>query len=992
MDERQVRITEDLAGLFRGELRCDSLTTAMYACDASLYQIEPIGVAFPRDREDVEVLAKYALSTHLQLIPRGAGTGVAGSAIGHGLIVDFSRHMRSIEQIGEDTVRVQPGVVLERLNHELREEGRYFAPDPSNVNVTTIGGMLGVDAAGSHSLRVGSTRHHVQSLELVLAGGERFEARREWLAFRRAGDYFEPEVGEASVRKRLIVSRLAKLLTDHKQLIRDRQPTGVRNSCGYYLRSVLDEERLNLPRLLVGSEGTLGLFTAATLHTSELPAYRGVVLLLFGELSAAVRAVQVIVPQQPSACDLMDRRVLSLACERNSAFRALVSPAAEAALLVEQTGYNDRQVRDRLRMVVEAVRGVEPTVSVAADAYTPDDADFLWSLPNSIVSLLTRLTGQTRPLPFVEDIAVPSEALDDFLVQAQRVFQKHDVTATLYAHAGAGQLHLRPFLPPPTPHNVDAMESLAADLYDVVFKMGGSISGEHGDGLSRTRFVRNQYGPLYSVFQQIKEIFDPHNLMNPGKIVGQDQPLIRDHLRPVVITAEETSAIVPNVIELKLKWNSREFAETTQLCNGCGSCRTQSDESRMCPFFRQAPNEESSPRAKANVGRGFLTGVLDIDELSSVEMKRLADLCFNCKQCHLDCPSQVDIPALMIEAKAQFVAANGLGGTDWILSRGHSFGRLGSTTSLAANWVLANPAARWVIEKLFGIARERKLPQFARRPFVQSARKYWRRPKPGKKDRRKTIVYFVDHFANFHDTELADAFVAILAHNQIPVHVPQNQTASGMAMISAGDLDAAREMAESNVRELAELAREGHPIVCTEPAAALCLKEEYPKLLDHPDVEVVASQVMDAGVFLSELNDKEHLRTDFAPLNLRAGYHLPCHQKALTLESPLANLLTLIPEFDVHKIEKGCSGMAGAFGLARDNFQTSLEIGRDLMQRMREPDLHIGVTECSSCKIQMEQGTKIPTLHPLKLLAYAYGLMPKIQQKLAPSNKKLIVT
>ena len=973
----------------------DPLTTVMYACDASLYQIKPIGVACPRDREDVQVLAKYALDTHLPLIPRGAGTGVAGSAIGSGLVVDFSRHMRSIERIDGDTARVQPGVVLERLNHRLREEGRYFAPDPSNVNVTTVGGMLGVDAAGSHSLRVGSTRHHVESLELVLAGGERFEARREWLAFRRAGDYLEPEIGEASVRKRLIVSRLAKLLADQKELIRDRQPTGVRNSCGYYLRGVLDAERLNLPRLLVGSEGTLGLFTAATLHTSELPAFRGVVLLLFGELSAAVRAVQVIVPQQPSACDLLDRRVLSLSCEGNPAFREIVSPAAEAALLVEQTGYNDRQVRDRLRMVVEAVRGIEPTVSVAADAYTPDDVEFLWSLPNSIVPLLTRLTGQTRPLPFVEDIAVPPEALEDFLVQAQRVFQKHDVTATLYAHAGAGQLHLRPFMPPPTPRDVDAMESLAADLYAVVFKMGGSISGEHGDGLSRTRFVKQQYGPLYAVFQQIKEIFDPHNLMNPGKVMGQDQPLIRDHLRPIVATAATTvgtAAKEPEIVELKLKWQSAEFAETTQLCNGCGNCKTQSEESRMCPFFRIAPTEEAAPRSKANVARGFLTGVLDVDEFSSREMKRLANLCFNCKQCQLDCPSKVDIPALMIEAKAQFVAANGLSGTDWILSRGHSFGRVGSATSLAANWVLANPVARWVIDKLFGIARERKLPLFARRPFVRSARKYWRRPKPGKKDRRKTVIYFVDHFANFHDTELADAFVAILEHNQIPIHVPPNQTASGMAMISAGDLDAARELAEHNVRELAELAREGHPIVCTEPAAALCLKEEYPKLLDHPDVGVVAAQVMEAGEFLAELNDKGHLRTDFSPLNLTAGYHLPCHLKKLTLESSLANLLSLIPDFDVHKIEKGCSGMAGAFGLARDNFQTSLEIGRDLMLRMREPDLQIGVTECSSCKMQMEQGTRTPTLHPLKLLAYSYGLMPMIQHKLLPSRKKLIVT
>lgn len=984
MDERQERIIEDLAGLFRGELRCDPLTLAMYSSDASLFQIRPMGVAFPVDRDDVQALAKYALNSDLPLIARGAGSGVTGAAIGDGLIVDFSRHMHAIEHVGADSVRVQPGVVLERLNHRLAEEGRYFPPDPSNIHVTTIGGMLGVDAAGSHSLRIGSMRNHVESIDLVLAGGERFEARREWLAFRRDGEYGEQDASEASVRKRLIVSRLAKLLADNADLIRERQPSGLRNTCGYFLRGVLESERLDLPRLLVGSEGTLGLFTAATLHTSPLPAFRGVVLLLFGELGLAVRAVQTITALQPSACDLLDRRVLSLACDANTVFRGIVSPAAEAALIVEVTGYSEREIRNRIRQVVESVRAIEPTCNVAADAYTDDDVEFLWSLPQTVVPMLAKLTGETRPLPFVEDVAVRPEVLEEFLTKAQHVFQEHNVTASLYAHAGAGQIHLRPFLPPPTPNDVGKLEQLASDLYDEVLKLGGSVSGEHGDGLSRTPFVRRQYGPLYSVFQQVKDIFDPHNLLNPGKVVGDGQPPFSEIIRPI-------PEIHPEVVELKLKWSPEEMSDAASLCNGCGTCKTQTDDSRMCPFFRDQQYEAAAPRSKANVVRGFLTGELDTTDFSSASMKQLANLCFNCKQCEIDCPSHVDIPALMIEAKSQYVAANGLSGSDWILSRGHSFGRLGSTLSFASNWAIGNPIARWVLEKVLGIARERKLPLFARRSFVQSARRYRHRPKPNRK-KQKAVVYFVDHFANFHDTELAEAFVAVLEHNDIPVHVPANQTASGMAMVSAGDLDSARELAELNVRELAELAREGHPIVCTEPAAALCLKYEYPKFLDHPDVDVVASQVVEAGEYLATLQSAGKLRDDFAALRMTAAYHVPCHLKKLSPTPPLVDLLSLIPEIDIRKIERGCSGMAGAFGLARDNFQQSLEIGRDLISEMQKPVYDLGVTECSSCKMQMEQGTQTPTVHPLKLLALSYGLMPQIQRKLAPSRRKLVVT
>jgi anaerobic glycerol-3-phosphate dehydrogenase C subunit len=599
------------------------------------------------------------------------------------------------------------------------------------------------------------------------------------------------------------------------------------------------------------------------------------------------------------------------------------------------------------------------------------------------VPLLARLKGNERPVPLVEDIAVPPEALHEFLVKAQRILQRHQLTASLYAHAASGQVHLRPFMPGPREEDAPRIESFARDLYEVVFAVRGSVSGEKGDGLSRTAFIRSQYGPLYRVFQQVKEVFDAHNLLNPSKIISNDQHATIRHFRPL-------AAPEPPVV-LQLQWSETPLQETAALCNGCGSCRTQDAALRMCPFFRLDPIEEASPRAKANVMRGFATGTLDPRDMSGDGMKRLASLCFNCKQCRIECPSNVDIPHLMIEAKAGYVAANGLSRADWILSRAHSFGRLGCSIAPLANRALGSPLARWWVERLIGIARRRKLPPFARRTFLKGiARELSDRQRVSRDPR--SVVYFADGYVNYHDPQLGHALLAVLRHNEVPVHVPGEQTASGMAMISAGELDAARELAQRNLRALSELARDGHPIVCTEPAAAVCLREEYPRIIDHPDVATVAAQVREAGEFLLALHAAGRLRTDFKPLDLHVGYHVPCHIQALQRGTPFLELLKLIPGLTLHRMEHGCSGMAGAFGLTTQNFEASLAIGAGLIRRMQGDDLNIGATECSSCKIQMEQGTTTPTLHPLKLLALAYGLMPELRDRLKPSGKRLIVT
>ncbi len=987
MDEQRQLMIEDLGSVLEGELLVDPLSTALYASDASLYHVPPLAVAHPRTRDDVVAIVNYAAEVDLGVFPRGAGSGVAGGCLGPGIVVDFSRYLHRILSVDASTVTVEPGVVLDELNRYLRPLGRYFPPDPSNAPVTTIGGMLAVDAAGSRSVRVGSTRDHVERLELVIGDGSVIEAGSEKLLSRGTG-------GPANLTDpyQRLCDNLERILRENEELIGEWQPALPRNCSGYHLRGVLADDRLELARMLVGSEGTLGLFTRATLHTSPLPEHRGIVLLLFGTLEEATRCVQAISTLQPSACDLMDRRVLSLGRESDLRFSSMIPAGSEAALIVEQVGMSERETRERIARVISAARATAQSTRVAFEAHDFDGVEFLWSLPRRIVPMLTRLKGATRPLPFVEDIAVPPEQLHEFLTAAQRVFQAHEVTASLYAHAAAGQLHFRPFLPAPADDSGQRLEELATSLYEEVFRLGGTVSGEHGDGLSRTPFLNKQYGPLCRVFQFVKDLFDPQARLNPGKIVpaaGESTPLefrasqfsrppTDGSTNPTLKPTQDPSD--PDLVSLGGSWTAEEFSEAATDCNGCAACRTISPQQRMCPFFRIDHSEHASPRAKANAIRSVF-GPLGTDTLVSEELRQLASLCFNCKQCQLECPGHVNVPQMMVEAKAAQATVDGMTRGDRTAAGVHDLVALGGLMPRATNWLLGQPPARWLIEKLLGIHRDRRLPALARRSFLRSLPRRWSfRPRPGA--RPKPVVYFVDHFANYHDPELATALVRILEHNDVPVYVPRDQYPSGMALITSGDLDSARRLAEWNLRELGELAREGHRIVCSEPSAVVCLQQEYPRLVDHPDAAAVAEQVVEAGTFLAELHEHGRLSLDFEELDLDAGYHTPCHLKALGTESSLRELLGLIPGLRVSTIEAGCSGMAGAWGIARDNFATSIEIGRPLISRMQQGDFGIGTTECSGCRLQMQQDSSTPTLHPLKLMALAYGLIPEIGQKL----------
>jgi FAD/FMN-containing dehydrogenase/Fe-S oxidoreductase len=993
LDQQRERIQEDLRGLIAGEVYCDDLYVQLYASDASIYEIRPLAVVRPRSTADVVASVQYAAAKRIPVHARGGGSGVAGESLGPGLVLDFSRHMRRVLGVEREAVRVQPGLVHERLNAHLRPGGRIFGPDPSNSAVTTVGSMIAIDASGSRWLKYGSVRRHVLSLQVVLCDGQVMELGREPLVDGASND--------PHPRKRELVGRLAALLTAQAEVIRANQPRSPLNRCGYNIADVLGGGLLDMAGLVAGSEGTLALVTEARLATQPLPRHRGVVLLLFESLDKAARSVCEILRWRPAACDLMDRRHLSLARQSEVRFDLLIPAEAEAVLLVEFEGDQSQEIRQQMQGLIEVVYRRARLAMGTRQAFDQEETDLFLQLPNRAQPLFYRMKGPSRPLPVVEDVAVPPEILPDFLVRMQNVLKRRQVTASLLCHAGHGQLHIQPLLDLDSPDDVERMRLMADELYEEVFAAGGTIGGEHAYGLSRTPFLKRQAGPLYEVFRQVKQIFDPGNLLNPGKIVGDDPQLLTRHLRPPMAAAglcegpEAGQSAEPHppglrdLVELQLNWDPARVEGITATCNRCGECRSQAPAVRMCPIFRFSPCEEASPRAKANLIRGILTRSIELGRVTSDRFKEVADLCVHCHSCPLECPAGVDIPKLMMESKAAYVLANGLRLTDWVMTRLDLLSALASRIAPLANWALGNRQMRWLLAKTLGIAQGRKLPRVSSRSFLRRAARR-RLVRPVRRSGQK-VLYFVDTFANYHDPPLAEAAVAVLKHNGVSVFVHPEQWPSGMASIACGALDHARQIARHNVALLAEGVRQGYHVVATEPAAALCLTHEYLHLVEDDDARLVAANTSEVCSYLWKMHLTGGLQLDFKPVHASLGYHTPCHLRALNVGTPGENLLGLIPGLRIHHLERGCSGMAGTFGLAERNFRSSLRAGWGLISRLRDPAIQAGTTECSACRIQMEQGTTKRTIHPIKLLALAYGLMPELAGLLTAPGDDLTV-
>ncbi|MFM8379365.1 MAG: FAD-binding and (Fe-S)-binding domain-containing protein [Planctomycetia bacterium] len=965
MDSERQRIAEDLRGLVAGEVICDDPGRALYATDASLFEVWPLVVVRPRTADDVAATVSWAAERGLPVHPRGGGTGLAGDALGPGIVIDTSRFMRRIVHTSAGQVRVQPGVVAAQLDEHLARLGRMFGPDPSGAAVTTIGGMIGRNASGSRFARHGSVRGRVAAVQAVLADGSLVELAPTAPTAEpaRAGD--PAAAGDAATR---LATGLARILAVNRPVIDRWQPAERLSHGGYRLDDLERDGKIDLPRLLCGAAGTLAVVTEATLDTVAADGGRAVALVLFDSLEKAAEAALRITAWGPSACDLFDKRHLALARGSKVTFDLLIPPAADAGLLVEFTSDDAAECRRRLDDALGRLQAVKRLCLDVRRAEDDQDASLFWGLSRQVVSTLHGVRGTSRPVPFIEDVVLPPAHLPEFLRRLQDVLKDHAATALVFGHAPQAQIHVRPYAEPRMPGERARLERLAEAIYKHVVSLGGTLGGEQGLGLSRTAFFARFFPELSAVFAEVKAVFDPRGTLNPGRIVAlpTDSRAPEEFRRPL---EPRESAAAPRLPVLG--WSANQLAGEIDACNGCGACRALTPDLRMCPRYREDAGEESSPRAKASLAAAFLSGALPPETVAAEAVQRVADTCFNCHQCRVDCAAGVDIPALVMELKAAHVAAAGLPTSAWLRSRVDALSALGGRFAPLANRALANPQARWLIEKTLGIARGRKLPPFTgNRTLRWAARRGLTRPSRRGGPR---VLYFLDTYARRHDPLLAQAFVAILERHGVGVFIDPRQVASGMALVSEGDVEGARALAQKNVRILAEAVRLGYRIVCTEPSAVTCITHDYPLLVEDEDMDRIVAATTDATSYLWEMHRDGRLRLDFRPVPARILYHAPCHQRTRHSSSPAEHLLRLVPGLSVQAADHGCSGMAGTFGLAREHYRASLRAGLGLVTAIRSAGVEAGATECSACRIQMEQGTSKPTVHPVKLLAKAYG-------------------
>ena len=930
-----------LDGKLEGYLRTDEASRAMWSTDASIYLRKPVGVVVARSEEDVELTLSTARDLGLSITPRGTGTSLAGQATAPGLALDVSEMRRALEiDLAGRRCVVEPGLVQGELNAMVEPHGLVFGADTSTSDVATLGGMVGNNSAGMRSLVYGMTSDQVLRLRCVLASGEMVELG---------------PLGRDEARGRARhADSLARLLRGAMEIgerygdeIRRRFPKMIRRVSGYGLDALIDSETLDLTRLICGSEGTLAIVTRAEFRLHPLPETRALASFEFDSLSAAARATGRFLQMNPSAVELLDDVAISRA-RSNPAYRdstRFVQGDPKAVLVVEWSG-TEEELDERFANLDDLAGEVGATAATALR--TKEEMSQTVLLRKSTLPLLLGTTDNEKPVAFVEDAAVPPDRLEEFVDRFEEIVDTNGTWACFYGHASVGCLHVRPALDTSDPDGVSRMRRIAEEVADLVVDCGGSISGEHGDGLSRSEFMEKMYGgEILHAFADVKRLFDPEGMMNRGVIV--DPPPMDRQLR-----------IGPGrrrlPINTSLSFEDQGgFAKAVELCNGSGFCRKRTGGT-MCPSYMVTLDEQDTTRARANMLRSVIEGTLPLEELTGQRMKEVMDLCVGCKACKTECPSRVDVASMKTEVLYQTGEEHGFS------IRQKAAGHIRSQLALAAlvpslyNTIAGTRLARRAAA-LAGIDPRRSLPRVAKRTFAK------RFPELPQGAGSAEVALFNDTWNEYQRPEVGEATVKLFAAAGTRVHLPE-VVCCGRPMLSEGLVDEARKNARRNLDLLMPLIERGIPLVGLEPSCILTMRDDYTKLLPGDErVERLAEATRLFEEALLELEGKLPLR-DGAPVLL----HGHCHQKALVGTGPTERLLGLAA--DVEVVDSGCCGMAGLFGYEKGHYEVSMKMGeRRLFPAVRGAGERVIVAPGTSCREQILDGTRRRALHPAEYLA-----------------------
>jgi len=955
-------LANDLRAGLQGGVQIERPYRMLYATDASLYQMEPAAVVFPAGADDVQHTLEVAAKAGIPVLPRGGGTSLAGQGVNHAVVLDFTPRMGNVLEIDreESSARVQPGVVLAELNRAAARQGLQYAIDPSTANRATIGGGIGNNSCGAHSVIYGKTLDQVLDLDVVLADGTKTRLHS------LDGSGLAAKLDLPGLEGQ-IYRELRRIGEEQRDEVERRFPQLMRRVSGYNLNEFLRPDGpMDVARMVVGSEGTLAVVTEARVKLVPVPKVKALAAVHFRTVVEAAEANLAALEHNPSSVELMDSVIVGR-CRSNPILRDLASYVVGdpgALLLIEFYGDTEAEARARMEKLESDFkrRGLGYATVTTMD---PARQREMWRMREAGLGLIMSVRGDAKPVGFVEDAAVEPQKLPAFLERFQAIVAQHGTEAAYYGHASVGCMHIRPMVNVKTVEGLQTTESIAEAIADLVLEFGGSLSGEHGDGILRGVFTEKMFGAtLTGAFREVKRAFDPNGILNPGKII--DTPAFSENLR-----------LSPQT----LNWEPVTFldfaaeggiARAAEQCNGQGACRKL--EGGMCPSFMVTKDEEHSTRGRANLLRLIFAGTLPPNSLTGERLHAALDLCVECKACKAECPSGVDMAKLKYEVLAQRRTTHGLPLRDRLFANIALLSRLGMRAGAAANMLAHWAPARALIQRYGGIHKDRPLPEFAGEAFPAWFRRH-SADRVAQSVTRGDVVYFADTFTNYFHPEVGRAAVRVLEALGYRVLMVEGTVCCGRPAISKGALKEAREWARKNVDTLLPFAQRGVPIVGTEPSCILTFRDEYPDLLRDDDARTVAGQSLLVDELIGKLAAQDgSLGSIFrSDLKREILLHAHCHQKANAGAEPTLAALRLVPGQSVRLIDSGCCGMAGSFGFEAEHYEISRAMGALRLFPAVEgasDETEIAVTGVS-CRQQIGHFTSRRPRHAIELLAEA---------------------
>lgn len=973
-------LESELRAEIAGDVRFDEMSRGLYSTDASIYQIRPVGVVMPRSVEDVRAAVRIAAAHRVPILARGGGTSLSGQTVAAAIVLDFTRYMNHILDIDLERrlVRVEPGVVLEQLNAALKPHGLQFGPDVSTSSRATIGGMVGNNSAGSRSVQQGKTIDHVRELTVLLADGSELVCGPLDDAALHAKQSQRNSEGE-------IYRRLPRIVEENRREIVSRYPRVLRRVSGYNLDAFLpeiydqfpiapeaarldrewpDRRQFNLAKLIVGAEGTLGVVTEAVLHAVPLPKERGVVCLQFRTVDDALESVTKILTCRPSAVEMMDHHIIELSRENLKYRHTLdfVEGTPAALLIVEFSGDTPAQVADGMQLLEQRLSG-HAGLERFLPAKTAEQREQIWRCREAGAPLLLSIPGARKPIAFVEDTAVEPAKMPLFTKKFRAILDKHHVTGAYYGHASVGCLHIRPMIDTKSAGDLQTLKRVSDEVASLVQEFGGAMSGEHGDGLARSYHNLKLFGPkLFAAFGEVKKLFDPFGLMNPGKVAATPSPV--DDLRygteyrgtPVKtfqdFSYEERIADAPG----------QGFLAGAEMCNGSGVCR-KTHTGTMCPSFMVTLDEEHSTRGRANALRLALSGQLPDGALTSQRLYDVMDLCLMCKGCKAECPSNVDVAKLKVEFLAHYYTQNTLPTETTVMANVAWLNRVGSALAPLSNWLINIPGMSWFTEWVTGVDYRRTLPAFASQSFQTWFHNHSTHANAGRAGR---VVLLDDCLTSYCEPQINQAAVELLELAGYEVELA-GLWCCGRPFISKGLVEKGKSLARQNIARLVEFVEQGVPILGCEPSCLLTLVDEYPDLFPSEETERVKRNAFLLDGWLVEQLAGGKCELQFNPLAESSLVHGHCQQKALVGTGGTKRALLLIPDLKVSEVDSGCCGMAGSFGY--EHYDISMQIGsRALFPAVRSHEHGPVIAPGFSCRHQLADGVERHALHPVELL------------------------